>query len=129
MGPDFGQVKDIPSELLRVDWIKDLHVASPRWVLTLVDGVEKILGVPIRVFRSHVAGFLVGEVFDSLVRLAMDLDILEAAIRFGKLVSMTRVAIHVTVRVRSSSIAEKLHDLVARFLVGREVIPKHSSIL
>lgn len=59
----------------------------------------------------------------------MDLDIPEGAIRFGELVGVSGIAVHVTVRVRRSAIREEMHNLVDRLLVIGKIIPKHGGIL
>lgn len=53
--------------------------------------------MPVRVFSSHVGGFGVGEGFATLIGLAMDLDVVEGAVRFGELVCVSGVAIHVAI--------------------------------
>ena len=59
----------------------------------------------------------------------MDLDVVEGSVWLRELVSMTRVTVHMSVRVWSSTVTEEMHDLVNSLLVSREVIPEHSSIL
>lgn len=42
---------------------------------------------------------------------------------------MTRVAIHVSVGIRSATVREEVHNLVDSLLMGRKVVPEHGSIL
>lgn len=104
LGPDLGQIEDVPAELLSLLRGQDLDVDSPARVLALLNGLEKILGVPVRVLGSHLAGLLVGEGLVALVGLEVDLGVDEGTIRLGPLVSVTRVAIHVPVGVGSATV-------------------------
>ena len=106
--PDLGQVEDIPAELLGLLGSKDLNVNCPARIFTALDCLEEILGVPVGVFRRHFAGFFVVESLATLVGLAMDLDIDKRAVRLGELISMARVTIHISVRVRSASVREQV---------------------
>ena len=40
LGPDFGEVEDVPTELLGLFGAQDLHVAGPGGVLAALDGLE-----------------------------------------------------------------------------------------
>ena len=95
--PDLGQVEDVPAELLGLLGGEHLEVAGPGGRVAVLDAVEQILGVPVRVFGGHVGGFGVGEGLAALIGLAMDLDVVEGAIRFGELVCVAGVAIHVAI--------------------------------
>ena len=88
MGPDFGQVEDVPAEFLGLLGAEDLEVTGPAGVFTILDGVEEILRVPVWIFGGHVAGFGVGEGLAALVRLAVDLDVVESSIGIGELVGV-----------------------------------------
>lgn len=104
MWPDLGEVKDIPPEFLGVGWGEDLNIACPRWVLASLDGVEEILGMPVWVFSRHSDRLIISEVFDTLVGLEMNLDIVEAAVGFNPLVRVARVTVHVAVRIRRATV-------------------------
>lgn len=127
--PDLGQVKDVPLELLGFLWLEDLHVDGPAGVLAALNGLEQVLGVPVGVLAGHLGRLLVGEVLDALVRLEVDLDVDKGAVGPDKLVSVARVAVHVTVAVRGSTVREEGHNLVDGLVVRHKVIPKGSGIL
>ncbi len=88
LGPDLCEVEDVPAEFLGLFGGEDLQVAGPAWVLAVLDGVEEVLGVPVWVFRGHVAGFAVREGLAALVGFAVDLDVVEGALGLGKLVGV-----------------------------------------
>ena len=127
--PNFREVEDVPAEFLGVIGAEDLDVAGPGRVVSSFDCVKQVLRIPVGVLRSHLRSFLVVECLVTLVGLHVYLDIIKGAIRFGELVGMARVSIHVTIGVRGPSIGEEMHDLVSGFLVGRKVIPEHGGIL
>lgn len=104
--PDLGQVKDVPLELLGLLRGQGLDVDGPAGVLAALDGLEEVLGVPVRVLGRHLAGFLVGEGLVALVRLEVNLDVDEGAVGLGPLVGVARVAVHVSVRVRGAAVGE-----------------------
>jgi len=58
----------------------------------------------------------------------MDLNIIEGSVRLSELVSVARIPIHVSIRVRGATIREEMHNLVNSLLVGGEVVPEHCSI-
>ena len=127
--PDLRQIEDIPAELLCLFRTQDLDIACPRRVIALFDGVKQILCMVVRVLGSHLTSFRVGKGLTALVCFAMDLDIVKFTIRSGKLIGVTRIAVHMTIRVRGATVREEVHHLMCRLLMRREVIPEHSSIL
>lgn len=127
--PDLGQIKDIPAELLCLFRTQDLDIACPRRVIALFDGVKQILRMVVWVLGSHLTSFRVGKGFTALVGFAMDLDIVKFTIRSGKLIGVTGIAVHMTIRVGGATVGEEVHHLVCRLLMRREVVPEHSSIL
>lgn len=59
----------------------------------------------------------------------MDLDIIECTIGLGEFICVARITIRMTIGVWGTAIREKVHDLMSRLLMGREIIPEHGSIL
>ena len=126
--PDLGQVEDVPAELLSLLRAQGLHVAGPRWVFTPLDSVEKILSVPVRVASGKLTGLFVIEGLAALISLAVDLDVVEGAVRFDPLVGVAGITIHVAVGVGRAAVTEEMHDLMHGFLVGGEIVPEHGGI-
>lgn len=95
--PDLGQVEDAPAELFGLLGAEDLHIACPRGVLAALDGVEEVLSVPVWIAGGELTGFFVSESLVALVGLAVDLNVVEGAVRLDPFVGVARVAIHVAV--------------------------------
>ena len=81
--PNLGQIKDIPTETLRLFRAEDLEIAGPAWIIAVLDGVEEVLCVPVRIVRSHFTCFSIAKGFAAKVRLAVNLDVVECAVRLG----------------------------------------------
>ena len=118
LGPDFGQVEDVPAEFFSLLGAEDLDVAGPRGTVPFLNGFEEVLSVPVGVLRGHLAGLFVGEGLAALIRLAMDLDVVKCAIWLSELIRVSGVSVHVSVGIRGTAIREEMHDLVSGLLVG-----------
>jgi len=129
VGPDLGQVEDIPAELLGLLGGEDLDVDGPGGVFALLDGLEQVLGVPVGVVGCELAGLLVVEGLGSLVGLEVDLDVVEGSVWLVPLVGVAGVAIHVTVGVWGATVREEVNDLVDSLLMCGKVVPEHGGIL
>ena len=104
--PDFGEVEDVPLELLGLIRAEHLHVARPGRVVAVLDRVEEILRVPVGVFGRHAVRLVAGEGFGPLVGFAVDLNVVEGAIRFGEFVRVAGIAVHVTVRIGRTAVGK-----------------------
>lgn len=89
LGPDFGQIEDVPAELFSLFRREDLQIAGPRRIVAILNAIEEVLGVPIWIIGGHFARFGVVKCFAALVGLAVDLHVVEGTVGFGKLVSVT----------------------------------------
>ena len=81
--PNLGQIENIPTETLRLFRAEDLEIAGPAWIIAVLDGVEEVLCVPIWIFRGHVTCFSIRKGFAAEVGLAVNLDVVECAVRLG----------------------------------------------
>jgi hypothetical protein len=129
VGPDLGQVKDVPAELLGFFRREDLDVDGPRGVIARLDLLKEILGGVIGVGSGEIAGLLVVEGLDALVDLEVDLDIVEVSVLVDELQGVAGVTVHVRIAVGGTAIREEDHDLVDGFRVGGQVVPEHVGIL
>lgn len=129
LGPDFGQVEDVPAEFFGLFGGEGLDVDGPGWEVAFGDGVEEVLGVPVWVLACHLACFRVGEGLAPLVGLEVDLDVDEASVGLCELVGMSRVSVHVSEGVWCTTVREQVHNLVNSLLVSGEVVPEHGGIL
>lgn len=80
LGPDFGEVEDVPAEFLGRGRAECLNVACPGGEIVALDSAVKVLGVPVWVVRGKLGGFFVSECLAALVGFAVDLDIVEVAV-------------------------------------------------
>ena len=71
------------NENLRLFRAEDPEIACPAWMITILNGVKKVLCMPTWIFRSHVACFLIGKGLATKIGHAMDLDVIEGALRLG----------------------------------------------
>lgn len=80
MGPDLGHVEDVPAIGFGVHGVHNLEVHCLRGTIPLGDGIVKIGSVIVWLFTSKFDRFFLGEVFDALVGLDVDLDIVDSAV-------------------------------------------------
>ena len=62
--------------------------------------------MPVGVLGGQLGCLIVGEGLVALIGLAVDLDVVEGAIRLDPLVGVAGVAVHVTVRVWGTAVTE-----------------------
>lgn len=129
VGPDLGEVKDGPLELLSLLGGADLDVTSPRGEVLLLNVLDKILLGVVGVGAAEDAGLVVGEVLDALVGLHVDLDVVERTVLLDPLVGVAGVTVHLSVVSRGTSVGEEDHDLVNALLVVGKVVPEHVGVL
>ena len=129
LGPNFGQVKDVPAELLGLFRRDDLDVTCPAGEIARLDLVEEILSCVVGVFAREFARGVVVEGLDSLIDLEMELDIVEVAVLLDQFECVAGISVHVCVSVGGASIREQNHDLMNGLWVGGKVIPEHVRIL
>lgn len=104
--PNFGQVEDVPPELLSLVRAQHLHITGPGRIISILDRAKQIFRVPIRILGPHRRRLFVVERLTTLVGLAMDLDVVEGSVGFRELIGVARVSVHVTIGVWSAPIGE-----------------------
>lgn len=77
MRPHFGHIEYIPSVILCLRGIHDLHVDFPHGKITTLDGLEEILNQEVGIIACDFVRFLPGHSFHPEGCEDMDLDILE----------------------------------------------------
>ena len=128
LGPDFGEIEDVPPELLSLLGREDLNVAGPRGVVAVFDRVEEVLGMPVGVLGGHFPGFVIVKGFAALIGFAVYLDVVKGSVGLCEFIRVARVAVHVAVGVWCAAVGKEMHDLVGRLLMAREVIPEHGGL-
>src|SRR3954464_2584048 len=69
-----GCIEDVRLVVLSLKRVDDLCVDSPRWVVALLNGVEKILSKVIRILTTDCGRLIVSQILDALVGLEVNLD-------------------------------------------------------
>jgi hypothetical protein len=75
-----GCIKDVGLVVLGLKRVDDLRVDSPRWVVALLNGVEKIFSEVIRILTTDCGRLIVSQILDALVGLEVDLDVFEGSV-------------------------------------------------
>mgnify|MGYP007046485915 FL=1 len=126
--PDLGQVKHREVGLLSLLSSHCLNVTRPGWEVTLGNVLEQVLLCVVRVRASQLTSLLVGQSVEALVTLQVHLDVVPVAVLGRPLVSVARVAVHLSVRSGGTTVREQNHHLVHRFLVANQVVPEHVGV-
>lgn len=80
MRPHFGHVENVPLVGLSLLGIHDLHEHVPLGEVALLDSLEEVLGEEVGVFARNLSSGSSGKVFDAILCLEVELDVLEAAV-------------------------------------------------
>ena len=115
MWPNLGDIEWVETVGLGILRFHDLDIDRPRWMITLFNSIEQILGSIIRVRAGKLTGFISLEVLDALVGLEVPLDVLEVTLIINQLQSVRRTTIHVTITIGSTTVREQDGDLMDRF--------------
>lgn len=129
MRPDLGDIERIPFELICLFLSHDLNVEGPFRELALFDSVVQISDGVIRISCGQLESLLGREVLDLLVGLGMEFAPEMLSILVDKLEGVGSISVHVTVSIRSSSIAEQEHDLVDGFRSQGPEVPHRIGVL
>jgi len=128
--PGLGQIENVVTELLGLFRSHDLNVESPRREFLTFNRFEQVTSRVIGSGSSGLSSLLIGESLDTLVRLVVELNVNERSILLDHLVSVSRITVHESVSVRSSSsVREENGELMERFRVERGVVPEVIGIL
>jgi len=128
VGPDLGEIEDVPAEVLSLLRCHGLDVDRPGGVVARFDGVEEGLDTILRVFSSEFGRCGIVESLETSIGTKVNLSVDETAVVLEPLERVSGVAVLLMVAIRSSTIREKDHDLMNRFWVLGEIVPEHISI-
>lgn len=101
--PGLGQIEDVVSELLSLFRSHDLNVEGPRREFSSFNRFEQVSSRVVGSGSSGLGCLVVGERLDTLIRLVVELNVNERSILLDHLVSVSRVTVHESVSVGSSS--------------------------
>jgi len=122
MGPDLGDIEDIESVVQSVFFWHGLNEPVPAWVVTFSNSVVEVVSSPLGILDTLFLSFLSGEVFDALSGFVVVLDVVNFVLVVHPSEGVGRVAVHVTVAIRGTTVREQNEDLVKSLgRVGPEV--------
>ena len=104
--PRLGEVERVEAVVLRFLERHDLHLDVPDWVVPLLDGIEEVLALEVRVRAGLLGGFFVGEAFPALAGLEVVLDPNWDAFLVDPLEGVGAESVLVTGGLRSAAVAE-----------------------
>jgi hypothetical protein len=126
--PNFGQVKNVVTEILGLLRCHRLDEDIPRREMLALDSFEEALNTVLWVLSSELDSRGLVESLEAIDGPNVDLCVHERTVGLVPLESMSGVSMLVVVTVWSSTIREKDHDLVNRLRVLAEIVPEHIGI-
>ena len=128
MRPDLGEIERIPRKRLGLRLAHHLDAEAPARKIAALDGLEEAALVRFAVPCRQGAGLGVGEAFDALQRLEVELAPHPLAVGVDEAVGVAAVAVEVTVRSRQAAVREQDRHLVQGFRAQRPEIPLHVQV-
>ena len=83
-GARLCQTEDVPVELLSLLGAQHLEITGQWEIFSVLDGIEEILSVSVWVLGSPLTGVFICEDFAALIRLAVNLYVVENSVRLCK---------------------------------------------
>lgn len=80
MRPDLGHIKDVPLVGFSILGIHDLDVNIPDGVVLSLNGLVQVLEKEVWILAGYSGGFLLSEVFNTLLSFDVHFDVFERAI-------------------------------------------------
>lgn len=105
-----------------------LDVDLPLGEITLVDGLEEILGGVVWGLSGELGSLFLSQELDSLLGEEMSLGIDPVTGLVNELEGVSRVTLHLAVSVWNTTVTEEPHDLVDGLWVVAEVVPEHGRV-
>jgi hypothetical protein len=112
LGPNLGDIKDIPPVGGGLLQGHDLHLDGPGGEVALLNGLKEVAGGIVWVRARKGGGLLSGEVLDLLVGLEVKLDPVTDTLVINELEGVAGEAIHVAVTIWGATIREEDGKLV-----------------
>ncbi|MNY14377.1 hypothetical protein D3C86_1475520 [compost metagenome] len=104
MRPNLGQVKWIPTECLCLFLSHDLNLQFPFWKIAIFNCMNQVSLGKIRIFTFHLHGFIIDEVFNTLLRFKVKFYPKTFIVFIDKRECMAPKSIHVAITIRSATI-------------------------
>jgi len=128
--PDMGEIEDVDllvlPEVLGLLGSHGLDLDVPTREVAVLNGVVQILLMGI---RRVVVGILLGNEACTLLGLEVNLSVDPLALLVDELSGVTVVAVHLAPVLRNTTVSHQNHNLVDRFGILRQVVPKHGRVV
>ena len=128
MRPDLGQVERIVCGGFRLSLCHDLHHHPPFRESAILDRLVEVALVAFAVAADECGTLLVGQAFDALHRLEVELDPEPFIRRVDETVGVRAVAVHVAVGFRQAAIGEEDCHLVQALGALRPEVPHRRGV-
>lgn len=115
MGPNLGNIENVPSVLVTVVDGHNLDIQGPRSATTLSDVLEEIFSGVVGVGGLEGISFTSSEVLDTRISLEVELNPEGFSLFIDPLEGVGRVTVHSSVTIGSTSVREQNGNLVSRF--------------
>mmetsp|Transcript_137763 Transcript_137763/g.194883 ORF Transcript_137763/g.194883 Transcript_137763/m.194883 type:complete len:292 (-) Transcript_137763:39-914(-) len=129
MGPNLGDIEDVPLVLGGISNRHNLDLEAPSGRLATGNVVEQVSGGVVGISGLDGIGLVSGQVLDAGVGLEVEFDKELVTLVIDPLESVRAVAVHVSVAIRGTSVREEDGDLMSRFGGKRQEVPEHVGIL
>jgi hypothetical protein len=122
--PNLGYIKWIETKLVRIGvlGLHNLNHSSVFDLLTTFDGLPKIALRVIRIFTTHLCGFLLSELLLAVLRNEVVFDVYEPAFRVDPFEGVASVSVETAPSLRGAMITEEHQaGMVALRRIGQEI--------
>lgn len=128
VGPNFGDVENIPAKIFGLLGGKDLHFQSPRRVVSPFNGIEEVAIGMIGILPAELPCLLSGQVLDALVGLEMVLYPEVLCLFIIPFESVAAVPFHVTAGDGSPAVREENRHLMDGLRCEGKKVPEHVGV-
>lgn len=130
LGPAVSKIKDVDllslPQLLRLLWGHSLYTQVPLRKLATLDSLVEIL--LIRIWRAA-CRLLLRQKTSALLGADVDLAVHPRALLVHELEGVATVSVHVAPAIWDAAVTKRVHDLVNRFRILAEILPKDCGVI
>lgn len=129
MGPDLGNIENVPSVFVTIVNGHNLNIERPRSTATLSNVLEEIFSSVVRVGGLKSISFSSSEVLDTSISLEVELNPEGFTLFVNPLEGVGRVTIHSSETIGGTSVRHQNSNLMGRFRNQRKEVPEHVGAL